>query len=160
MRPLFTTLVLSLAVLSAPFAAQAAWKVTQDGAALVENGGDSSLSLRCDNNANTGNRPNWRLEITSTALTGLGPRAELEFRFPGQRPFKLQADNRLGHVFIDGLNLPNQSDMNALISKIKAASRVSVILSDASSGVQHGDPLSFNLTGSSRAVRNITNACH
>jgi len=50
--------------------------------------------------------------------------------------------------------------MNALISKIKAASRVSVILSDASSGVQQGDPLNFNLTGSSRAVRNITNACH
>jgi len=83
MRPLFTTLVLSLAVLSAPFAAQAAWKVTQDGAALVENGGDSSLSLRCDNNANTGNRPNWRLEITSTASPALAHALNLNSAFLG-----------------------------------------------------------------------------
>lgn len=154
MRKLIPTALLSLLV---ALPAMADWKVL-NGSATIETDGSSSLTLTCDNNANTGNVRSWLVRVDALDLRTLGPRTQVVFRFPGHRPFSLMGDNRMGYVSIEGMNLPNQSDLNTLVSRLKAASRVTVTLIDDGNG-NAMEPLAFNLRGSSRAIRQVQQAC-
>lgn len=151
--------LLTLALLALTLPAAAGWKVAQDGTAIIENGGNASLSLRCDNNVNTGGRQGWRLELAALDLQGLGPQAELEFKFPGRYPVRLLAEHRLGKIHIDSMERTNTSDITTLVSRLKAAQNVSIVLHDASSGSTSISPITFDLTGSSRAINRVAAAC-
>lgn len=151
--------VLTLALLGGGAgSARANWRVTPEGAALLENGGESALSLRCDNNANTGNRPGWRVEVEALDLRQKSPRVEMVFRFPNRVPLRLMGDNRNGKVALDSMTQSTQSDLTTLVARLKAASRVTVTLVDDRSGVAM-DPLTFSLKGSSRTIAQVANAC-
>ncbi len=139
--------------------AAAGWSVTQDGTALIENAGHASLALRCDNNVNTGNKPSWRLELAMTGLPqNLGPQVEMKFQFPGRHSLTVLGEHRLGKIYYDGMEHATQSDINAIISRLKSASAVTVSLTNASSGAV-SDEATFGLTGSSKAIRTIAKAC-
>jgi hypothetical protein len=149
----------ALALLALTLPAAADWKVAQDGTAIMENGGNASLALRCDKNSNTGNQQSWRLELAALDLQSLGPQTELEFKFPGRYPMHLMAEHRLGKIYIDGMERSNQSDLTTLVSRLKAARSVTIKLTDASSGARSLDPVTFDLTGSSRTISQIASAC-
>ncbi len=155
---IMSSTILAFFALSPFNTAQADWRVTQDGAAILENGGNSSLSLRCDNNSNTHNQPGWLLDITSLDLKSQSPRMEVEFRFPNRSPIHMMADNRNGHVTIDSMEQATQGDLLRLVHRLKAANRVSVTLISDSNGSAM-DPLSFSLKGSSRTIEQIERAC-
>lgn len=152
-------LILAAALLSACLAAPAMadWKV-QNGNATIETDGSSSLTLTCDNNANTNFKPGWLVRLDALDLRSMGPRVQAVFRFDRQRPLSVMADNRLGHVSIDSLNAPNQSDIATIVRRLKAANRVTVTLIDDANG-QAREPLAFNLRGSSRAIGWVQQAC-
>lgn len=139
-------------------AAQADWRVTDDGAALLENEGHSSLALRCDNNASTGGRPGWRIDVETLDLRRHGSRFEMVFRFPGRAPLRIMGDNRQGRVTLDSLTQATQGDLLALVRQLKAARRVTVTLIDDASGAAL-DPLTFSLRGSGRAIGQVARAC-
>lgn len=150
-------LLLSAALLL-PLTAHANWKTTTDGAAIIENGGNSALSLRCDNNSNTGNTPKWQVRVDALNLRDLSPQVEMVFRFSGRTPLRMTGDNNNGFVSIDGMNAPTQGDIQTLIRALKSSSRVTVALIDGTSGTAM-DPLAFSLRGSSRAITTVATAC-
>lgn len=157
MRARVVVLVL-LGIFTAGLPARADWRVTDDGAALLENGGQSSLSLRCDNNINTGNRPGWMITVETLDLNRYSPRMEMVFRFPGYAPLRLMGDNRQGHVVLDSMTQATQGDLLTLVRRFRSASRVTLALVDNSSG-NALDPLVFSLRGSSRAIGQVARAC-
>ena len=152
--------VLATALLSLCLAgsALASWKV-QNGDAIIETENSAALTLTCDNNANTNFARGWLVRVDALDLRRMGPRVRATFRFDGQRPLTVMADNRLGHVSIDSMTAPNQSDVNAIVNRLKAANRVTVTLIDDANGTAR-EPLAFNLRGSSRAIRSVQQACH
>jgi len=133
--------------------AHAGWSITQDGAAIIENEGRSSIELRCDNNANTGYRPIWLLKFRTLNLNNLGVPQDVKFTFPSSRPFALHGENRFGAISFEGMNTPTQSDLNMLIKKLKAASNVTVSINNV------GDLHKFSLKGSSKAIGTVAAAC-
>ena len=157
---IFTTAALLIAtamLLASTLPASASWKVSQSSA-IIENDGNSALSLVCDNNANTNFKPGWLVRIDALDLNRVGPRVRVDFRFAGYRIFSMMADNRQGHISIDSMNQATQSDILTLVSRLKAASRVTVTVIDDANG--HAmEPLAFGLTGSSRAISQIAQAC-
>lgn len=155
MRKLAIATLLSL-VTALP--AMANWTVKPDGSAMIETDGSSSLTLRCDNNANTGNRPGWNLRLDALDLRTLGTSTRVDFRFPGYRPLSLRADNRMGFVSLESMNMPTQSDLETLVHRLKAASRVTVTVVDNTSG-NALEPLAFNLRGSSKAIGSVARSC-
>lgn len=151
-------ILLFSAIFLLPLTAHAQWKTTMDGAAIIENDGTSSLSLRCDNNSNTGNVPKWLVRIDALNLRDLSPQVEMVFRFSGRAPLRLTGDNNNGFVSIDGMNAPTQGDIQTLIRAIKSSSRVTIALIDGTNGTAM-DPLAFSLRGSSRAITSVATAC-
>lgn len=152
-------MLLLAAALVLPHAAFADWKVSPDGAALIENDGSSALSLRCDTNSNTGNVPKWLVRVDALGLGDAGPQLDMVFRFPGHAPLTLRSENRNGFASIEGMNAPTQSDIQALIRRLKGSSRVTIALIDSSSGTAFMDPLTFPLRGSGRAIRSVAAGC-
>jgi hypothetical protein len=138
--------------------AQANWRVTDDGSAIIETDGSSALSLRCDNNANTGNKPGWLLKVDALSLRQQSSRMEMVFRFPGHAPLRLMGDNRNGSVQIDSMTQATQGDLQTLLRRLKSASRVTVTLINDASGAAM-EPLVFGLRGSSRAIGQVAKAC-
>lgn len=147
------TLCLGALLFTAP--AFAGWSVSQDGAALIENAGEASLALRCDNNVNTGNKPSWRLEITQLGLGKRNPpRIELGFLTAGHKPIYLEADYRLGKLIIDGMENNSNAALNSIVSRIKTANNLTVSLKDDSA-----EDIQFSLKGSGKAIRAVAKAC-
>lgn len=155
MRKLVLATLFTLAI-SAP--AFANWKIINGNTAIIETDGSSSISLVCDNNANTNNKPSWQVRIDALNVRTMGPRTQVVFRFAGYRPLTIMADNRLGHVALDGMNMATQGDMNTLVSRLKAATRVTVTLVDDANG-NAMEPLAFNLRGSNRTISQIQQSC-
>lgn len=149
---------IAAALMLLPVSAHADWRVADDGAALIETDGSSSLSLRCDNNSNTGNTPKWQIRVDALNVRSMNPQVEMVFRFPGHAPLRMMGDNRNGFVSIDEMTAPTQSDIQTLMRRLKSSSRVTVALVDNTTGVAM-DPLAFALRGSSRAITRVANAC-
>lgn len=160
MRSLFLGVAATLFVLMGGTgeAFAAGWRVTDDGAAIVETDGSTSLSLRCDNNAMTGNKPSWLIEARTLTLRSHGPRMQMVFRFDRQKPVTVMGDNRNGHVALDGLTMNNQSDLQTLVRMMKGASRVSITLIDDRNGLAM-PPMTFTLAGSGKAIGAVERAC-
>lgn len=154
MRKIILAAFVSLAI-AAP--AVASWKVT-NGSAVIDTDGSSSLTLTCDNNANTNNKAGWLIRINALDTRTLSSRTQVVFRFAGYRPLTVLADHRMGNITLDSMTMPSQSEMNTLISRFKAASRVTVTLIDDANGTAM-EPLAFNLRGSSRAISQVQQSC-
>ena len=141
--------LITLCLLATP--ALADWTVTQDGAAIIENAGISSIELRCDNNSNTGNRPSWLVMYRVNGLNTMAVPQDVNFRFPASRPLYMHGENRNGAISFEGMNAPTNGDLNLLVQKLKAASRVTVEV--------NGQESTFSLKGSSKAIGSVAAAC-
>ena len=149
-----TALAALLALLTAP--AMAAWKISPDGAALLEGDGSSSLSVICDK---INGQTSWLVRVDALGLREIkATSVEVSFKPAGRWAYKVLGENRNGFIAIDDRNMPTKSDMQGLLSRLKAASTVTVTIADGATG-SASQTHNFTLAGSRKAIAGVEKTC-